>query len=254
MMYNHPAVGAGVFVNGHALSEFGAKLVTNYPLSGYEIANTYHQGIDRNSFVLFRQTHGLLSITLPLDFYGSSKMDTMEKMTAFASQCEGQVELNLSDGFAYTCMLEEIGATSWANDEICSVDYSFIGIKHKPPIYISGATPLLLYNAATWPRNDCRIIIKNFKITTDTPVVISLSHDGSTYLSWQIDTSSGLYAGGDLVLDGIDKRNLYNAGNVPSNTMVWTDYPYLMPGKNIITVSGALTTADVELYYIPTYL
>lgn len=253
-MFSYPLGRTYVYVNGHDLREYCAKLSTNYHISGYTITNSYHQGPNRSSFLFLQQTYGLLSITLPLEFWATDKEATTACMVAFNGNCDEQVEISLPDGFSYTCILSKMTETEWINDSWCAVDYTFVGLRHKAPVEISQATPMKIYNAATWPRNDCRITIKNFKITTDTPVVISLSHEGSTYLSWQIDTSSGVYAGGDLVLDGIDKRNLYNAGNVPSNTMVWTDYPYLMPGKNIITVSGALTTADVELYYIPTYL
>lgn len=252
-MLRYPLGGrAHIYINNHDLSEFCAKLATDYSISGYELTNTYHQGPDRSSFALLRQTHGLLSIVLPLDFYGRSKPDTMEKMAEFAAECSGQVEIDLSDGFAYTCVLSEIGDTAWSNDELCSVDYSFVGIKHKPPVQFTGGSPITIYNAATWPQNDCRITVKNFAVTSDTPVVVALSSGGTTYLTWNIDTSGGLYTGGDLILDGIQKRNLYHSGNIPTNTMTWTDYPYLQPGENTISVS--LSSADLELYYVPAYL
>ena len=58
-MLRYPLGGrAHIYINNHDLSEFCAKLATDYSISGYELTNTYHQGPDRSSFALLRQTHG----------------------------------------------------------------------------------------------------------------------------------------------------------------------------------------------------
>lgn len=243
-----------IYINDRSLNEFGAKLATDYGITGYEITNAYHQGPDRSNLLLLRQTRAPLTITLPLDFYGADKVETMSNISAFTAQCRGLVEIDLSDGFSYTCLLDEIGGTSWLNDEICSVDVSFLGIRHGESLHFAGSTPLTILRTDTWPLNDCKITIKQLAVTSNTPVVITLSNEAGIYLDWRIDVSSGIFSGGDLVLDGIEKRNLYNGGNIPPGTMTWTDYPYLCPGRNTLQVSGGVTSAQLELDYTQTYL
>ena len=255
-MFNYPLGGrAHIYIGGRDLSEFRAKLETDYSITGYALENTYNKGALRSGFTLLRQAPELLSIILPINIFGADKRETTENLAAINAQCAGVVELDLSDGFAYTCMLEEVRGTTWLSDAWCTADYCFMGVRHKDPIAVSAPAPLHLQNGATWPKNDCTITIKNFKAKTSAPVVITLSGEGKTLLTWKIDTSGGLYqAGGDLVLDGVRQRNGYNGGNIPTGTMTWTDYPYLVPGQNTISVSGGTTKADIVVDYTPAYL
>lgn len=255
-MFNYPLGGkAHIYINGRDLSEFRAKLETDYSITGCELDNSYNQGALRSGFLLLRQAPKPLSIVLPINIYGADKRETMEHLADLNGACAGVVELDLSDGFAYTCMLEEVRGTTWLSDAWCTADYCFIGIRHKDPVAVSGPAPVHLHNSGTWPRNDCTITIKNFKVKSSAPVVISLTNGEKTVLTWKINTSGGLYqAGGDLVLDGARKRNQYNGGNIPTGTMTWTDYPYLSPGKNTVGISGGLTKADIVVEYTPAYL
>lgn len=253
-MFSYPLGRTNVYINNRDLSEYYAKLSTNYHISGYTLTNSYHQGPSRSSILLLRQTYGLLSITLPLEFWAQDKEATMACLAAFNGDCGGQVEITLPDGFSYTCLLSETTETEWLNDAWCAVDYTFVGIRHRAPVEISKASPLRIRNSGTWPRNDCTITVKGLAVKSPVPVVVGLSDGKETYLTWRIDTSGGLYTGGDLVLDGVKKQNLYNGGNIPTGTMTWTDYPYLRPGVNTISVSGGLSAAELELYYTPAYL
>lgn len=255
-MFTYPLGGkAHIFINGHDLSEFQAKLESDYAISGCEIENHLNQGPSRSSVLLLRQNIGTLSIRLPLNFYAESKAETMAHMARLNALCQGTVELNLSDGFSYTCVLAEIGETAWLGDCFCAVDYTFSGIRHGAPVTLEGDAPMRLENAATFPKCDCVITVKNFKLISSTPVVLSISDGETAFLSWKIDTSGGLYhAGGALILDGMEKRNRYRGGNIPTGTMSFTDYPYLKPGKNTISIGGGLTSAELRLDYVPAYV
>lgn len=255
-MFSYPLGGkAHIYIDGHDLSEFRAKLESDYSISGYSVENHINQGPSRSSCLLLRQNIGALTLRLPLNFYAGSKRETMECLSAFNALCQGTVEIDLSDGFAYTCVLTEIGETAWLGDCFCAVDYTFSGVRHKEAMTLEGPAPLALENAATFPRCDCVITLKNLKCTSAVPVILRLSDGSRTFLTWKIDTGSGLYgAGGDLVLDGVNKRNLYRGGNIPTGTMTWTDYPYLVPGRNTVSLSGGLAGAELRIAYVPAYL
>lgn len=255
-MRTYPLGGkAHIYINGHDLSEFGAKLETDYAISGHEITNDYYQGPDRSSFLLLRQSHGLLKITLPLDFSGDSKQEVMHCLTSFHGHCAGVIELDLQDGFSYTCMLEEAGETHWLSDTWCTADYQFVGIRHGAPVTAAAHGALHLHNPGSWPRNDCVITVNNLKSTSDTPVSITLSDGNTTFLTWKLDCASGYFlAGGNLVLDGVKKRILYRDGGTAARAISFIDYPYLKPGRNTISVSGAVTHTGIIVDFTPAYL
>lgn len=255
-MFTYPLGGkAHIYISGHDLSEFRAKLESDYTIAGGEIENHISRAPSRSSLLLLKQDVGPLTIRLPLNFYAGSKRETMAHMTRFSALCQGPVELDLSDGFSYTCLLTEIGETAWLGDCFCAVDYTFSGIRHGQPITLEGLAPLRLENDATLQKTDCVITVQGLKCTASAPVVLTISDGSQTFLTWKLDTESGKYAGGgDLVLDGVNKRNLYRNGNIPTGTMSFTDYPYLRPGQNTIGISGGLTTARLRVSYAPAYV
>ena len=255
-MFHYPLGGrAHVYINGHDLSEFQAKLERDYAMGGCQVENSLNQGPSRSTLLLLRQNFAPLTIRLPLNFYAKTKACTMAHMAAFNALCQGPVELDLSDGFVYHCVLTEIGETAWLGDTFCAADYTFSGIRHKQTATVESAAPIHLVNDGTFPKSDCVITVKNLQCTASVPVIISLSDGETTFLTWKIDTSGGLYqAGGDLVLDGVHKQNRYNGGNIPTGTMAWTDYPYLKPGTNTLSIGGGLTQANMQVQYAPAYL
>lgn len=255
-MFTYPLGGkAHIYINGHDLSEFQAKLECDYAISGCTVENHLNQAPSRGGMLLLRQNIGTLSIRLPLNFYAGSKAETMACMARLNALCHGTVELNLSDGFSYTCVLAEVGETAWLGDCFCAVDYSFSGIRHGEAVTVEGDSPLTVENYATFPKTDCVITVQDFRLKSDSPVVLSLSDGQQTFLRWKINTGGGRYqAGGDLVLDGVEKQNRYRGGNIPTGTMDFTDYPYLKPGTNILRVSGGLTDATLRLCFVPAYV
>ena len=255
-MFSYPLGGkAHIYINGRDLSEFQAKLEQNYALSGCGVENHLNQAPSHGSLLLLQQNFSPLTIRLPLNFYTGNKETTMAQLSRFNALCRGTVTLDLSDGFSYRCVLTEIGETAWLGDSFCAVDYTFSGIRCKASITRDGTAPLRIWNEATFPKSSCILTLKNFKLKSDTPVTVRLSDGEKTFLTWQIDTSGGLYqAGGDLVLDGMTKRNLYNGGNIPTGTMSFFDYPYLKSGTNTVSVSGGLTAAALSVTYLPAYL
>lgn len=241
----------GIYINNHSLCEFGAKLQTDYHITGSDITNTTNLGPDRSSILLLRQSRGPLTITLPIDFYGTSKRRVMQNMTALAQQMQGVFEVDLSDGFVYSCMLAEVGETAWSCDELCSVDFVMKGFRYGEAVNVSGKSPLIVHDFGTWPKSDCCITLTRF--TASAPVTITLRNEAGNKQQWFITPENGIYTGGSLVLDGIKKRNLYNSGGIPLGTMRWTDYPYIEPGINYLTVAGG-TYSSAAVVFSPAFL
>lgn len=59
-------------INHCELSDFGAKLLAEYEISGSEIENSYFKGRNRSGFVHYMNTIGLKTLKLPMVFCGRS--------------------------------------------------------------------------------------------------------------------------------------------------------------------------------------
>lgn len=247
----------GIYIGGHDLRDYGAKLQTDYAISGYDVTNTVNQGFNRSNVLLLRQSFAPLHISLPLDFYGKDKTETMAQLAAFAASLTGTFEVDLGDGYQYTCILEELGATAWISDEVCSVDVSMSGFRHTDPLHIeSTGWTLRLANPSTWERVACKITIHDIQLRSGGGTVyVSLfqGDNSNDFLQYKIDPSMLDGALSDtLVLDGLTMHNTYKGGPIPAGKMAWTDYPYLLPGRCMIVVRNANCKIDVD--FTPTYL
>ena len=244
----------GIYINQHDIREYGAKLQMDYAISGGEIENMTNRGAGRSSTLLLRQSREPLEITLPLDIYGKDKRETMDHLTGIMALLTGTFEVDLSDGYAYTCTCKEIGATAWVNDEICSVDITLSGFKHGEPMRVSGTAPLRVYNPGTWPKTDCKLTIRALSIPAGTLAIIRLFHATELITEWTLTPLIGYITGGDLVLDGQGMQNLYNGGNLRAGTMRWTDYPYLTPGENVLDIECGTASVAATVEFTPTFL
>ena len=241
----------GVYINNHDIREYGAKLQTDYAISGYDVANATNQGPNRSSVLLLRQSFAPLHITLPLDFYGDSKAETMTQLSAFSALLTGKFEVDLGDGYQYTCILDELGPTAWINDEICSVDVSMSGFRHTDPLTVTGTNQVTVYNPGTWLESGCKITIGIIIPDSGTPVVVKVQRADKALL-YTLKTTGRTT--GTLVLDGVGMQNKLPGNQTDADVMQWKDYPSLAPGENTITVSGPLKDVTVTVEFIPMYL
>lgn len=240
-----------IYINNHDIREYGAKLQTNYAISGYDVTNATNQGPNRSSVLLLRQSFAPLHITLPLDFYGADKRQTMERLAAFSALLTGKFEVDLGDGYQYTCILDEIGPTAWISDEICSVDVSMSGFRHTDPLTVTGTNQVTVYNPGTWPETWCKITISDIIPQSGVPVTVRVQSADDT-LSYTLSTTGA--TAGTMILDGINMQNKLPGGVSSSGLLQWSEYPRLAPGANTVTVTGPLRDVYITVEFTPTYL
>lgn len=242
-----------IYVAGRSLRSFGARLRQGYTVSGSPITPTLRQGKNDSRFFLLDREMGLLTVTLPLDFYGESVRAIAGHMAALRGLCRDLVDVDLGDGFRYRLCLTEIGETEWTGDVLCSQTLTLQGMRLGEKITVrgDGNSVLRLYNPGTWEKTACRLTLTGFRFTGQRAYV-HLRRDGKTYLSWQF-TTPGSYPGGDLILDGIEKVNSYAGEGLPSGTVQWTEYPWLPPGESRLIVSGP-QVGEVKVEWEPAYV
>ena len=240
-----------ITIAGQDISAFGARLRQDYTISGASISPTLRQGKNDSQFFLLDRSDGLLTVTLPLDFYGKNVPEIAQNMAKLRGMCHELVEVSVGDGFRYRLCLTGIGAQEWTGDVLCSQTLTFQGQRLGEPLCVTGTAPLVLHNPGTWAKTACRVTFTGFQ-PTGANVTIALRQGNIAYLTWRIINSSD-YSGGDLVLDGIEKVNSYAGSALPKSTMTWTEYPWLHPGECILTAFGCkFNAATVE--WQPAYL
>jgi hypothetical protein len=242
--------GTGITVGGRDLAEFSAKLQTGYTMGACQVTTDLFQGKNRSSVLLLGQRFGLLEIVLPLEFWGSSRQDTVAKWSQFCQVVSGKVELDLGDGFVYACCVTDLGSPSFITDGWLTVDVTLQGMRQKPAVTISGKTEIgaALYCESTFPRTDCTIRLPKALLGGANLVQVELG-DNSWYLKMNFT------GGQDLVLDGIQKIFTLGGENVTAQ-MQWEDFPYLVPGTNPVSIyiNTIAVTQGVEITYRPTFL
>ncbi len=240
-----------VYLAGRPLRTFGARLRTDYEIAPEAPTQSLQVWPGDSCFQLLDDQPGLLSLTLPLDFLGEDRGEIAGHMAQLRGLLRGICEVDLGDGFLYRCCLTGVSGEEWAGECLCSQILALKGMRHKEEITVSGSAPLTVFNPGTWPRTACTLTLKALNCSGS--VTIALRQDGKDYLKWTLNGMSGALTGGDLILSGQDKRNLYRGGNLPQGIMDWAEYPYLRPGTVSLEVTG-LEDPQAEITFEPTYL
>ncbi len=225
-----------IYLCGQPLSAYGARLRQSYTVSGYSMTQTIAQGKNDSRFFLLDREMGLLTLTLPLDFYGETVPEIANNMAYLRGLCQEIMELDLGDGFRYRLILTGAGETEWTGEVLCSQTLTFQGVRLGDKITVSGGASMRLFNPGTWQKNACRLTLHGYRSKTGEGVIF-LRQSGKSYLTWRI-AKNDAFTGGELVLDGIEKTNSYDGGGMPQGSMRWTEYPWLKPGANSLQVAG----------------
>lgn len=221
-------------INKIPISKYGARLRADYSVSGSDITATYQKPKAGNAFFVISQTVGMKTITLPFDIYGRSPADAKRKLSSLdALASGGKVELSLPDGMLYTAVLQTIAQPTAITDRILSCAHTFLGIQHDAKIRLDTDGGHFWANG-TLPQMDCILSV-------------TVGADANKYPFAGV-TFSGVKKGDVLILDGMTKRVLVN-GAPGAQKCNLVEFPYLVPGRNIISCPDVVT---VEYY--PSYL
>lgn len=277
--------------NDKRLSDFGAFIADDFMCTPAIETDTWG-GVGRNSFIVTNQTVGMQKIkfsivyeersyekgVLDLSQWPIFKYDDITRETGKLILDEyptirpelnkrAQIEYNIrmleklmlnkitliiNDGYEYHCALKNISNPVWHGDCFCVKEYTFIGYKTLGYVrkdmsdVINSKGTFTIDCNSTVPKTDCRITIDGAADAALARKIVKVgklvfdSHESLAY---------------PLVLDGINGR-LLSEGNNSISQFVWTDFPYLVPGENIISISQGALKRDVSfvIEYYPTFI
>lgn len=143
----------------------------------------------------------------------------------------GKPEIYLDTGYFYSCVLNSAGELEFDGKKNATASYELVGVQHKALVTVKSET---FSCSSTVPFTDC--------IVTGTATAAAGSIGDITF--------SGATVGKVLVVDGINKRFLYD-GVPAAQKYVWVNFPSLVPGSNTIVTTG-LTGVTVQYY--PTFM
>ncbi|NCC04657.1 MAG: hypothetical protein EOM37_11595 [Proteobacteria bacterium] len=218
-------------INGKKISSFSALLLKGLKIGTSAIESNYFQGRNRSSYNLISQTYGLKPITLGIMFTGDNRDKIAVNKSLLDLELIGNPEIYLDNGYYYTCVLISAGELEYDGKEYARAYYEFVGIQHKPLVTVKSST---FSCSSTVPFTDC--------IITGTATAATGSIGGITF--------SGATVGKVLVVDGINKRFLYD-GSPAAQKFVWVNFPALVPKENTIATTGL---SGVTIEYYPTFM
>ena len=225
-------------VNGIPLSSFGAASLLDYVIGGTNVDNSYFLGQKRTTANLIRSVYAMRKITITVVFSGASLYDArINESRLNAELCRRSVIYIPDDGFYYECICESIG-----NDEIIGqglfsakvkTKYNLLGFRRGPLKTLNIAAGGTVYCEGTMPRMDCRL-------TSIPSGAVASYRVGDAYFP-------NVQSGNVLVFDGLTGTITKNGTSV-AGSATWSEFPYLVPGPNVIQASGPVTVEYYPVY------
>lgn len=226
------------YINDKPLNLFSALLLSSYGVGQSSVAFDMLASSSGAGFVVAGRTLGLRTITLPLHVYGETPEATQQHVSRLLEEfIRGRVRIGLPDGFLYFGVLTGQEGPNFITEELVSLTLTLQGIRCKPPETVTGPK-FSVYG--TMPEMDC-IIRATVGKSAQTYTVAGVIFDGGEH-------ASGLSAGDQIVIDGINKQVTINGDPAMERCSLVT-FPTLHPGENVIAAPNPVT---VEYY--PTYL
>ncbi len=220
------------YINGVSVEEYGGSLKSEYTVTGMEITeNSYSIGRNRSNPLYHGTVLGLKTLTLPVDFAGKDRQEASARKSKFDAAIYGKNELVLPDGFTYTAICSEYGEEICHGEQLLETIYTCVGIRHGKKEIVTGNT---IYCTSTLPKTDCRL-------------TVTVTNGESSYQLGSV-TFLDVTAGDVLCVDGITGRILVNGAPGAARAQ-WLEFPYLVPGKNMITCADTVTAEFYPAYF-----
>lgn len=235
-----------VIVAEHPLSEYGAKM-QSYPIFSRELDVDVFQGRQRSSIQPLQNLPNGMFMTCLVDYLGASNAVRTARQSDFEALFQGlsPVKIDIGDGFWYWAFLVQIGDSSTRHEYVTTVEYRFRVTRHKDSVILPIAPEVFCHSNVE--RTDCVLTFPAGLFDTSKSLTVELNG-----LSWTMASAPSR----KLVLDGVNKIFKVGSANA-TNAITWTDFPYLIPGRNTMRllangtpISGWPATAS----YTPTYL
>lgn len=239
-----------VTVGGHLLSDFYARMQASPSFSRQREVETF-QGRQRSTMLLLQNLNKSLIMQCKIDYFGTA-IQRAEGQSEFEAlfQSSEPVVIDIMDGFWYNAVLLSASESVSSYQYITTVSYQFRVTRHKPAVTEELAMTDVITCSSNVDRTDCIITVApGFIEVYD---VLTLTLNG---YSWTIRGSDNPNEE-QIVLDGIHKVFKIGTQNAVQK-IIWTDFPYLVPGDNRISVSvsGVFPGGmNGSIEYIPTFV
>lgn len=216
-------------INGQSYSTYKANLVS-YKVGTASLNNNYIFPVNSVFPVMLNGTVGTRKITLTIDFEGDDQRDAACNMSDLTALFKEGVDLFLSDGFFYKCVLSSVSDAVVKAPWIIQHTFNFVGFRHGTEVkeVITESTNLLIEG------------------NLDTRPVYTITTSESTFV---IDGITINDISGTIVIDS-QKGLITENGNNKFSDSNLTDFPVLSPGLHHFEISN---TAVVQISYLPIF-
>ena len=242
-------VSPAVTVGGHLLSDFYAKMQASPSFVRQREVETF-QGRQRSTMLLLQNLNKSLIMQCKIDYFGTA-IQRAAGQSEFEAlfQSSEPVVIDIMDGFWYNAVLLSASESVSSYQYITTVSYQFRVTRHKPAVTEELEMTEVIKCSSNVDRTDC-IITVSAGFMDGSDLTLTLNE-----YSWTIH---GIENPNDeqIVLDGIHKVFKIGTQNA-AQKIIWTDFPYLVPGDNTISVvvNGVFPGGvNGSIEYVPTFV
>ena len=246
-----------VLIAGHALWEFGAKMVA-FPTFTTDVDSAVFQGLERSSMQLLHLRQAGQHMDCEIDYFGTLEERTKRRgaLEAILLTAKEPLEIDIGDGYFYRAVPEKIGRVTCDNNVFTEAEYRFRVTRHTRPVQLEIMDgEFHIFCQSTVPLTDCSIFIPQSAVSGWPNLLVDMNRLSGNGMAFYLDTAPT----GDVVLDGVRKTFRMGSQTITnSNGFSWSAFPALIPGDNqiLLATDGTLGTLTnyVQISYTPTYL
>lgn len=241
---------ADIAFGNRRLSEFHAKILSDVVIAPIPADTEVFVGVGRSTQQIIKNRRtAARDMTMLIDFFGGeaeARRHESEFQTLFLGNAP--VLVDIGDGYLYDCVLVASAQTQGIDGVLLSMEYRFSAVRRGPARSVE-ITTLDRFNymcESTFPKTDCRVTLYGLEAQQGDDVYVDINDKRFTF---DMDYR------GIVVIDGINKIITIEGDNW-TNLVGWTDFPYLVPGNNVIraVINGVAPVIPAKVEYIPVYM
>lgn len=237
-----------MLINWQSIDDFGARLLS-YEISGSSVTNyTAEAGRQYSLPYLLDKAVKPRKLTVTVTFAAAGTItERQQRLTAqkaafdWALMASDTCTIWLSNGYYYDCLVSSLGSLTMDSSGLVDVTYTFDAIQRLAEQRFSMSNGISTLTCQSTVATPCKLEITNNQGSVTTVTVKPFG------------VAAAIPLGKTLIIDGTNGTITMDGANAFGRLTNFTEFPRLLPGDNILTLTGNASTYSLTLtvWYCP---
>ena len=248
-----------IAINGKPLAAWHCKMKDDWAEQRDQYSGNYLQPSQAQRIIPISSELPIKTISFTLDYLGTGREVYRAKLELL--MLSGTFELVLPGRPAFTMWMTKLGAEKHSRNST-EVQYNFVGYQHGIRKFIQSNTNTALARCdSTTPKTPLKITLNSYIFQNSTIISFStkLSDNGTAFnvsqeyldnlkkYDGETGTPHTILIDGELQKFEVDGQNVLSA-------VASADFPYFVPGTNVILGITPSNFVSINMEYTPIYL